>query len=342
VAIFDLSPASKFLVQGADAEEVLNMVCTNDVSVPVGRCVETLWLNEGGTIEAMMTVLAVGVDTFMLLTSDVHHSHVHTWLKRHLPADAFVVVTDVTSGYAGLSVQGPRSRELISCLTDIDLSNEAFPFGDGKEIDLQCGRGFALRQSSIGELGWELLVPCGFAQHVYDALIKAGQSYDLKHAGAQTLNSLRIEKAYPEFGDDVNADRTPLEAGLGNLVDCNKATGFVGKEAFLRQKESGLLGRRLVQFLLQDPEPLLCHGDIILMDGTAVGYIRSSGYGHTLGGSVGLGYVENPEGVTAEMIREGSFEIDVAGVRVPAVASLQPLYDPENEKCVGSNGENSL
>lgn len=335
VVIFDLSAVSKLLVQGPHAERVLNVVCTNNIAVPVGRCVDTLWLNEGGTIEAMMTVFRIGVDSFMLLTSDAHHSHVYTWLKRRMPADALVVVTDVTSGYAMLSVQGPRSRELLSSVTDADVSKQTFPFGVGKEIDLECGRGLALRQSWVGELGWHLLVPCGFAQHVYDALIEAGQPQNLKHAGAQTLNSLRVEKAHPEYGADVNGENTPLEAGLGSLVDCNKAIGFVGEEAFLRQNESRSLRRCLVQFLLQDPDPLLYHGDIILMDGTPVGYLRSSGYGHTLGGSVGLGYVQNPEGVTAEMIRKGAFEIEVAGARVPAVASLQPLYDPDNEKVRG-------
>ena len=188
----------------------------------------------------------------------------------------------------------------------------------------------ALRLSYVGELGWELYVPTEFTLHVYDMLLQAGKEVGLKHAGLHALDTLRLEKGYRDYGNDIDNMDTPLEVGLGFVVDFAKPGGFIGRSALLRQKESGILEFRLVQFLLEDPEPLLHGGETIISDGKRVGYIRSGGYGHTLGGSVGLGQVENEEGVTAEFIKSGNFEIEVASVRYPARASLRPLYDPQN------------
>jgi 4-methylaminobutanoate oxidase (formaldehyde-forming) len=144
----------------------------------------------------------------------------------------------------------------------------------------------------------------------------------------QALNTLRIEKAYRDYGHDTDSTDTPLEAGLGHVLDLDKPGGFIGKEAVIKQKESRILKQRFVQFLLEDSEPLLYHGEQIYRDGKRVGYVRSGAYGFTLGGAVGLGFVENGEGVTADLIKDGKFEIEVNGVRYPAKASLRPMYDP--------------
>jgi 4-methylaminobutanoate oxidase (formaldehyde-forming) len=146
------------------------------------------------------------------------------------------------------------------------------------------------------------------------------------------LNTLRIEKAYRDYGWDVDNTDTPLEVGLGFAVDFEKPANFIGKDALLRQKEEGILRHRLVQFLLKDPKPLLYGGESILRDGKLVGHLASGGYGHTLGGALGLGSINNETGVTAGFVRSGSYEIDVAGIRYPAKASLRPLYDPEGVK----------
>ena len=335
VVLMDLSLMSKFLVQGRDAEKVLNAVSAGNVSIPVGRCVYTPWVNERGTIEADLTITRLAEDTYRVVSSDVIHTHVHQWLKKHIPADAHAFVTDVTSGLAIINIQGPRSRELLSRLTQADVSNEAFPYLTMKEIDLGYALVQALRITYVGELGYELYVPVEFALYVYDALMEAGQDLDLKLAGLQALSSLRLEKAYRDYGHDLDNTDTPLEAGLGFTLDFEKPGGFIGKDALLKQKNEGPCPKRLVQFLIEDPEPLLYHGETIYRDGQRVGYLRSGGYGHTLGGAVGLGYVECPEGVTAEYIAGGRFEIEIAGVKYPAQASLRPLYDPKNERVKG-------
>ena len=332
VALMDLTHMAKILVQGRDAEQVLNRVCANNVAVPVGRIVYTQWLNERGTIEADLTVTRLTEDSYLLVVGDVFQAHVETWLQKHIPPGAHVFLADVTSAYNIISVQGPKSRQLIGGLTHVDMSNEAFPYLTMQEIDMGYAPVKALRLTFVGELGWELYVPTEFTLHVFDQLVEAGAALGLRHAGFQALNTLRLEKAYRDYGYDIDNTDTPLEVGLGFAVDSAKPGGFVGREAFLRQKESGILASRLVQFLLEDPEPLLYGSEPIYRNGERVGYLGSGGYGHTLGGAMGLGSVENESGVTAEFVRSGRYEIEVAGVRNPAQASLRPMYDPKGER----------
>jgi 4-methylaminobutanoate oxidase (formaldehyde-forming) len=255
-----------------------------------------------------------------------------TWLEHHTPSDAHVFITDLTSAYNIISVQGPKSRQLISSLTSADMSNNAFPYLTMQEIDMGYALVKALRVTYVGELGWELYVPTEFTLHVFDALVEAGKDMGLRHAGFQALNTLRLEKAYRDYGYDIDNTDTPLEAGLSFAVDLKKPRGFVGREALLRRKESGPLKRRLVQLLLLDPEPLLHGGEPIYRNGRLIGYLNSGGYGHTLGGAVGLGNLENESGVTAEFVKTGSYEIEVVGTRHPAKASLRPMYDPNGAR----------
>jgi 4-methylaminobutanoate oxidase (formaldehyde-forming) len=328
----DLTHMTKFLVQGRDAEKTLNTICANNVAVPVGRIVYTQWLNERGTIEADMTVTRLADDVYLLILVDKAHTHVETWLKAHVPVEAHVFITDVTSGYNIINVQGPLSRQLISGLTSADMSNEAFPYLTMQEIDMGYALVKAMRITYVGELGWELYVPTEFTLHVFDILVEAGEDVGLKHAGFQVLNTLRIEKAYRDYGWDVDNTDTPLEVGLGFAVDFNKPGGFIGKGALSRQKDSGILKDRLLQFLLKDPDPLLYGSEPIFRNGKRIGHLASGGYGHTLGGAVGLGSIRNEDGVTVEFIKNGNFEIEIAGVRFPAEASLRPMYDPKGLK----------
>ncbi len=332
VILMDLTHMSKFLVQGRDAEKALNRICANNVAGPAGHIVYTQWLNERGKIEADMTVTRLAEDCYLLVVVDLFHRHVETWLKHHIPPEAYVFVTDVTSGYNILNVQGPKSRRLISSLTHADMSNEAFPYLTMQEIDIGYALVKALRVTYVGELGWELYVPTEFALHVFDLLVEAGEAVGLKHAGFQTLDTLRLEKGYRDYGHDIDNTDTPLEVGLGFAVAFDKPGGFIGREALLRHREEGVLKYRLAHFLLEDPEPLLYGGEPIYRNGELAGYLRAGAYGHTLGAAVGLGEIENEAGVTAGFIRSGSYEIKVAGTRYPARASLRPMYDPKGKK----------
>ncbi len=331
VALFDQTSFAKFLLAGRDAEAVLGRVCANDVAVPVGRVVYTQWLNERGGIEADLTVTRIDEERFLIVTAVATQGRDFYWLRDHIPAGAHAVLSDVTSAFAVLGVMGPRSRALLSALTPARLDNEAFPFLTSREIELGYALVRASRITYVGELGWEIYVPSEFACSVYDALIEAGQSHGLVHAGYHAMNSLRIEKAYRHWGHDITDEDTPLEAGLGFAVAFDKPGGFIGREAMLRMRESTPT-RRLVQFALEDPEPLLYHEEPIWRDGVLVGSTTSAMYGHTLGGSVALGYVAHADGVNAEFVDSGSYEIEIAGERYAARASLRPMYDPRAER----------
>jgi heterotetrameric sarcosine oxidase gamma subunit len=330
VALFDVSSMSKFLVQGPDAEATLNLMSGNNIAVPVGQCVYTQWMNAKGGIQADVTVTRLAEDRFLVVAAEMFHRRVEAILHRGSAVDARVQVTDVTSGYTLLSVQGPGSRDLLSEVTLADLDNAAFPYYTAQQIDLHHGLGLALRMSFVGELGWELYVPTEFALSVYDRIIEVGSAFGLVHAGMETLESTRTEAGRLDYGLDMENSDSPLEAGLGFAIAFDKPGGFVGREALLAQREERPYRSRLVQFLLEDPEPLLYGEEPILLDGDPVGYLRSGAYGHTLGGAMGFGYVENEAGVTADFVKTGNFEIQVAGACYSAKASLRSMYDPKN------------
>ncbi len=295
VGMFDLSSFGKFLVQGPDSERVLNRVCANDVAVPVGKIVYTQWLNERGTIEADVTVTREAEDRFLVVTAAATQIRDLAWLNDHIPADARCTATDVTSGYAVLSVMGPRSRELLQGLVDVELDNEHFPFGTSQVVDLGYARVRANRITYVGELGWELFMPTEFAAGVFDVLEDAGRPYDLRLCGYHALDSLRMEKAYRSWGHDLGTDESPLEAGLGFAVAWDKQGGFLGREALTAQREAGP-AQRLLQFRLEPDAALMYHNEPIWAGDRIVGRITSGSYGHTIGAPLGLGYVSTEEG----------------------------------------------
>ncbi len=331
VGMLDLSSYGKFLVQGREAMAALQRVCANDIDVESGRIVYTQWLNEWGGIEADLTVTRLGEYEYLVLTAPASTCRDLDWLRKAL-SSANATVADVSGTMAMLAVMGPEARRFLQPLTDADLSDAAFPFGTSREIDLGLGFVRATRITYVGELGWELLVPYDIADHVWDTLSEAGAAIGLRPAGYHALNSLRMEKAYRSWGHDISGGDTPLEAGLGFAVAWDKPGGFTGQEALLAQKESGV-NRRLVQFALDDPGPMLLHDEPIYRDGLLVGRVTSTAYGQTLGRAVALGYVTAPEpGLPRSWYETGRYEIEQACERYTARASLQPMYDPKSER----------
>jgi len=327
VGLFDQSSFAKFLLQGRDAQRVLNEVCANDVAVAPGRIVYTQWLNERGGIEADLTVTRIDEERFLIVTAAATQTRDFYWLRDHVPSGAHAVLTDVTSGYAVLAIMGPRSRGLLQQVTDADLSTAAFPFGASREIEIGFARVRASRITYVGELGWELYIPAEFALGVYDVIAAAGGGFGLVHAGYHAMNSLRMEKGYRHWGHDITDENTPLEAGLGFAVAYAKRADFIGRAALERQRAQGVR-RRLVQFRLSDPHPLVYHNEPIWRDGRLVGSVTSGAYGHTLGASLCMGYVQCDESSPAQSVLAGDYEIEVACVRCAAQPSLRPFYDP--------------
>ena len=330
--LLDQSSFGKHLVQGRDAVPFLQRLCAGNIDVPIGKLVYTHMLNNRGGIETDITVNRLAENRFLIISSATIHPRDKAWIERHITGEENVTLTDVTSGYAVLSLQGPKSRDILSHLTDADLGNDAFPFATSQEIDVAYARVIVNRLTYVGELGWELHIPTEFAQGVCDAVLEAGEGHGLKPAGYHALEHLRSERAYREYELDLTPEDTPLEAGLGFTVKLDKPGGFIGRDVLVRQKEAGPLPKRLVMFKLRDAEPVLFHEELIRRDGEILGYISSGAYGFTLGASVGMGYVNHPDGVTKEFVASGAWEIEIACERYPADASLSAFYDPKGER----------
>jgi len=330
VGLYDLTSMGKFLIQGGDAENVLQYLCANDVDVPVGKIVYTPVLNDRGGFETDITVTRFGEDTFFIVTAAGTAVRDYDYFKRHFPVDANVVITDVTHGYAMLAVVGPRSRELLRKLTDADLSNEGFPYGTAKEIDVAYARPWALRMSYVGELGWELYIPTLFTSGVFDALVAEGEKMGLRLVGMQAVNSLRLETGYRHWESDITPDDTPDEAGLAFGVNLDK-TDFIGKNALV-ELSGKPLNRKLVMFTLEDTGKMLVGGEPVYRNGVFMEALTSGAFGFKLGCPVGMGYLRNDDGVSRDWILAGNYTIEIEGELVPANVHLRAPYDPDNQR----------
>ncbi len=327
VALFDLSSFAKIEVTGLDAIRLLQHVCTNDVDVPVGKVVYTLFLNGRGGIENDGTVTRLSEDRFLVLTPTATQHRSLEWLRSHAEGME-VTIADVTSASATLAVMGPRSRELLARLTTHGLSSESFPFFTSKQIQVRNAPSLAIRASFVGELGWELYVPTEFAVHVYDAVLEVGGDLGLRLAGYHALDSLRMEKGFVHVGHDVGPTDDPFTAGLGHVVNLDKE--FVGVEAARTAKQSPG-PHRLASLKLEDPEPILLHGESVIVDGRIVGTVMSGAYAHTIGAAAGLAMVD----AAVPTDDETTVQVDCAGTLVKATLSTRALYDPTGSRMRG-------
>ena len=318
VGMYDMTSFGKIRVEGKDAESYLNRICGNDVAVPVGRIVYTQFLNSRGGIEADVTVTRLGENSYIVVTPAATVQRELSWMRKHL-ADFNVVILDVTSNEGVLAVMGPNSRKLLEMVSPHDWSNENHPFGTAHEIEIGMGLARAHRVTYVGELGWELYMTSDMAAHVFETIADAGEELGLKLCGMHMMDSCRIEKGFRHFGHDITEEDHVLEAGLGFAVKVNKPE-FNGRDAVLRKKEEGL-ANRMVQFKLNDPEPLVYHNEPILRDGEIVSYVTSGNYGHTLGGAIAMGYVPCA-GESADQVRKLN---DTAGLPYNSVVEALDL-----------------
>ena len=334
VVLMDLSSFAKALIAGWDAQTVLQRLCTADLAVAPGQVRHTLVLNGSGGIECDLTIARLSETQYLAVTGSAFAAHDFGILREAIGEGDRAALVDVTSAYAVLAVVGPRSRELLQEITEQDLSADAFPFRSVQEIVVAGAPVRALRVSYTGELAFELYVPAEYAATVFDAIAAAGERQGLRHAGYRAIDSLRLEKANKAWAVDIGPDYTPLEAGLSYAVSFKKDVGFPGREAILSQREQPLR-KRLVTFTVEDPDVLLLGRETIYRDDEAMGWLMSGGYAHTAGLGVGLGYVRRADGVTDELLGSGSWELEVAMQRVPAVLRTAPLVDPSGERMRG-------
>ncbi|WJS84371.1 FAD-dependent oxidoreductase [Paracoccus sp. TOH] len=328
VGIYDMSSFGKIRVEGPDAERFLNHISGSDLSVPVGKIVYSQFLNASAGIEADVTISRLSETAFLVVTPAATRLADQAWMRRHI-GERRVVLTDITAAEAVICVMGPNARALLQRVSPNDFSNTANPFGTWQDIEIGMAIARVHRVTYVGELGWEIYVSSDMAAHVFEVLRDAGRDLGAKLCGLHMMDSCRLEKGFRHFGHDISAEDHILEAGLGFALKKTDAD-YIGRDAVLRKREAGLQ-KRLVQFMLTDPEPLLYHAEPILRDGRIVGYLSSGGYGHHLGAALGMGYVPCM-GESAQDLLASDYQIEIAGRRISAKASLSPFYDPKSER----------
>ncbi|MFD1641205.1 GcvT family protein [Halohasta litorea] len=306
VGLHDMTSFNKMEVIGDEASEFVQYLCTNDMDIDVGDVKYTLMCNEGGGVRADITVTRTDEDRYLLLTTgrEVGNNHV-AWVREQSPAE--VVVNDVTSSYAAMVCTGPNARAVLSKLTDVDLSDEAFPFFTSQEFFVDNIPVRALRVSYAGELGWELYTPSEYGERLWEHLLDAGEEYRIRPYGNGALDSLRIEKGFRLWGEDLHTEHNPYEAGLGWAVDLE--TEFIGKDAVAAAAAGDNIDHKVACLTLDDPEAVVLPDKPVLDGEETIGYLHSAEYGYTVGACVAYTYLP-PEyaepGTEVEILYEGN------------------------------------
>jgi glycine cleavage system aminomethyltransferase T/glycine/D-amino acid oxidase-like deaminating enzyme len=317
VAMYDLTPFTKIDVTGEKALEYLQSLTTNQMDQPVGRVIYTSMLNEKAGIMCDLTITRLAPDHFRVITGGSVGPHDLAWMRRHMPSDGSVHVTDVTSTYCCLGLWGPRARDTIEKVSGDDFSDKAFPYYSARNISVDFVPALALRVSYAGELGWEIYTPTEYGTKLWDTLWAAGESYDVVAGGMGAFDSLRLEKGYRLWGADIHTEYNNYEAGLEFIVKPNKGN-FLGREALLRIKDKGI-DRRLSCMVLDDSKVVM--GKEPILDGERVlGYVTSANYGYTVGKGIVYGYLPMDYAVEGKRV-----EVYYFGNRYGATVVKEPM-----------------
>lgn len=333
-ALFDQTSFAKFDLTGPDAAAILDQLCANDIRVPAGQGVYTQMLNERGGIECDVTVMHLDSEHYRIITGTGFRTHDKSWIIEHCRRQSHlsrVTLEDVTEANSVLAFMGPRSRDILSRLTDTSLTNEDFPFGHIRSIKIAGKDVIAYRVTYVGELGYELHIPVADTAFIFDQLKKADNEKSITLSGYRAIESLRLEKFYRAWGADITPNDTPFEAGLGWAVKLSTDIDFIGRKK-LEAQLKGPLKKRLACFTLNRKDVTLVGRETILRNGKIMGYLTSGGYGFSVDQPIGFGYVKNPEGVDPDFLIKGEYDLVVAQERIPAQIHLKPVYDPSNSR----------
>ncbi len=326
--LFDETSFAKIEVVGPGALDLLQRLCANDVSRPVGRVTYTQMLNHHGGIECDLSVIRTAEDRFLLITGTAFGTHDRRWIERHAPRDGSVHVTDVTASRACFGLWGPRARDILQGLTKTSLAHADFPYMSARQIavgDVPC---LAVRVTYVGELGWELYCPSEYGIRLWDDLYDAGQVHGLVPCGYRAIDALRLEKGYRAWATDITPDTSPDEAGLGFAVKPDKGTDFIGRTAVVASRAAGEPATRLVCLVLDEPRAIALGSEPVRRtDGEVLGRVTTGGYGFAVAASIAWAWVP------AEAAEPGTrLEVDIFGDWVGAEVRAEPLYDPAGER----------
>lgn len=328
--LIDQTSFAKFTMQGPDALAAMSWLCANNVDKAPGSLTYTQLLDDRGGIQCDLTVARVADDEFYIVTGTGFATHDFNWIRRNTPAGLDATLTDITDTRSVLTLMGPNSRAILQAATGGDHSNEAFPFATMQELTIAGDAVRAMRITYMGELGWELHVPVPNAAATYDALIDIGRAHGLVNAGYRSIESCRLEKGYRAWGSDIGPDHTPIEASLSWAVKLKSGFAFKGRAAIEAQRANGV--KKMLAAFTVAPDRVLLGRETIYRNGVRVGWLTSGGFGYTINRSIGYGYVRNADGVTADWVLAGNYQLEVATERVAAEVSLQSLYDPINAR----------
>jgi 4-methylaminobutanoate oxidase (formaldehyde-forming) len=323
--LFDESSFAKFEVHGPGALELLQYLCANDVDRAVGSVTYTQMLNARGGIECDFTVTRLAADRFRIVTGTAFGNHDMAWVRKHLPADGSVQLTDVTSTYGCFGLWGPRARDILSPLTRSDLSNEGFRYMTAQELSIGSVPCLAVRVTYVGELGWELYFPSEYGQALWDTLWAAGAEHGMRACGYRAIDALRIEKGYRVWGSDMTPEESPDESGLGFAVKPDKGD-FKGRQALMARRERPA-ERRLCCLVLADPRSICLGSEPVRVGDEVAGRVTTGAYGYAVERSIAYALLPLAAAEAGTAV-----EVEVFGEWVAAEVAAEPLWDPTGER----------
>lgn len=327
VGIYDVYYQGAVDVKGSDAEDFLDRHLVNHVGrLSDGQVLYSSVLNEAGGMIDDLTLVRFSAEHFWLFPTPSRVDIVTAWLTERA-AGRHAYVTNMVSGTAYLSIQGPRSRETLAKLTNLDLSTAALPYYHAVQGVVAEVPALVSRTGYSGELGYELFYPRDYSEHIWDAVLAAGEEFGIAPCGLGALRSVRMEKKFPLYGLDLNETTTPLEASLGWTVRFDKGD-FVGREALIRQRDDGVT-RRLVGVAFDGTAFLPKGGDGVRVDGREVGALTSAEIGHSLGRALAMGYLEPAAAADGTPVTVTSAE---GGGSAVGVVRTKAFYDPDRER----------
>ena len=323
VSLFELSPFSKYEIKGKGAYEELQRLCTANIKDDIGKCTYTHMLNEGGGIETDLTVVCINKNHFRIISSAAVRTHDKAHILKNLSKD--VEFEDVTDDLICLGIFGPKSRELLSKITNENLSNESFKFGTSKNIDIGSLKVWTQRLSYVGELGYELYINKDNGKAIYDLVVETGKNFGLIHCGAHTMDTMRMESGFLHWGHDISPEENQYQAGLNFAISYKKSFNFIGKEKLLEIKNQKL-DRRFVMLILKDStpgQPLLLHEEPIYLENEIIGKTTSGNYSFNYDKNLSFGYINSK--LTNEELFSRDLYIEIEKKKYKAQILLKPL-----------------
>ena len=325
VALFELSAFTKIEVSGPGALEYLETLAANRIDRPVGKVIYTAFLDQNAGIKCDLTVTRLDEARFLVLAGGGMGMHDLAWMRQNAPEDGSVSVRDVSSQYSAVGLWGPMARHVLEKVSPDDVSNEAFPYFSARRISIDSIPALALRVSYVGELGWEIYAPAEFGLRLWDKLWEAAMPFGGIAAGGGAFDSLRLEKGYRLWGNELHTEYNPYEAGLAWAIDLDKGN-FIGREALIKIKEEGI-SRKLCALTFDTPEGMALGKEPILSGERKLGYVTSANYGYSVGKHIVYGYLP------IEYAEPGTkVQVEYFGKRHPATVVEEPIYDAEMEK----------